>query len=529
MNFLKRQNQSLRQQFVLRLFIVLIVTALITSLVQLYFLKEEITREAEAQAAMVAQSINTGIEQTIIASARIEGQIDLKLISYARHVADLLGDRSLEVLDNEELITVRDQLGLGGITLLARSEEDIVGVLSTDPQDIGFSLKAIGFLEAGEAILDGGMAFVPGATLIDNGILVLPIAQSITNEQPTFYKYSYYHPPGKPYFISVFIEASEVYDFTEEIGTDKWISKMLEENSNIKEVGVLTPKVFEDPTLEEQLYPPMKRIVHGTFRYESEEDIEALIQMAEQPKQVSFIQKINDKSYYKMFMPINNDQVVYIALDYDQLSAPLYRHSVILIVSGLISLIALFILTASFFNHIYRDIQHINTQVKLLEVGDFTAQSEIPHGKGELTNLSTSANRMVHTLNQVLKDTSDQATKVQRLARLLEAEASQSVEKVYTISMETTVDARDEVEEINDFLVQVEKHLLSLDRNETINALLNRMETIRTIAKDRSVSTTEITLTLADLLKSLHSQSSELSDISKVLLQKMSQFKLEDK
>jgi methyl-accepting chemotaxis protein len=521
-----KQNKTLLQQFLSRIFVILIILSVITGVIQLYFINQQITLETDNQAFMIAQSINKGIEETLLASTAIERQIDLKLISYAKHIADRLQNKSLKMITNEELASIRDQMGVAGITILARSEGDIVGVLSTEPQDIGWSLKKIGYLEIVDPLLNGGKALVPGATFIENNIVVLPIAQSGTHvDKPTFYKYSYYHPPGKPYIISVFIEAGEVYQFTREIGPDVWISKVRKENSNVMEIGVLTPKVFFEPSLERQLYPPMKKIVYGTYEYESKEDIKILTQLTAQPKVVTSIQKIENKNIYKMFLPIKDDQVVYIALDYDELSSPLVRHSVILIVSGFVSLVALFMLTASFFTKIYKNIQKIITQIKQLETGDLTARSDVSD-KGELGDLSHSVNKMADALHKLLTDTYEKATQAQRVAVVLEAEANNSVEKAFSLSMEKTATARDSIDEIYFYLDQVEELLEQQKHNPKAIEILDSLGQIRDWAKERTNNTTEITITLADLLKSLHAQSSELSDISKLLLQKMEQFKL---
>jgi methyl-accepting chemotaxis protein len=217
--------------------------------------------------------------------------------------------------------------------------------------------------------------------------------------------------------------------------------------------------------------------------------------------------------------------VIYIALDYDKLSGPITRHSIILIVSGLTSLLALFLLVIKLFNNIYENLRKIKMQIISLEEGDFTVTSKLDDG-GELQLLSETTNRMTATLNQVLKDTRDQASNVQNLAALLEADANESVDKLYQLSVETTVKTRDEVEEIFDLLNKIEQQV----RSKTIvdDDFANKIEKLKSIAKDHSVDATFLTLTLSDLLKSLHGQSSKLSDISNHLLNHMEKFILEE-
>lgn len=520
------RKNSLRQQFLVRIFLVLLITALLSGLVQLYFIRQQIAWETDNQATLVSQSLNNGIEETSEASTAIEHQIDLKLLSMSKNISTILQGKELGKITNEDLKKLLKVLGLAGITLLAERDDDIVGVLSTDPQELGFSLKKVGFLQAGKDILKDRKAQVPGATYVDDGTVVLPISQSVThNEQPLLYKYAYYHPPGTNYIINPYIESGEVYQFIQKIGPDNWIKNVSKENPYVEEIAVLTPKVFVKSDLEKQIYPPVKKIVHGQFGYQSAQDDEILRGLATQPHKVVSIQRLQDKKIYKLFLPIVNEQVVYIALNYDKLSAPLYRHSIILIVSGFVSLIALFVLTASFFTQIYRNIQKIILQIKQLEKGDLTAKSTVSD-EGELRDLSDSTNKMAASLHQLLTGTHEKAIKAQRVSIVLEADANQSVEKVFTMSIETTTTARDSIEEINIFLDQVEEQLEPQKGNPKAKEILDKMDQIRTLTSERTNTATEITITLSDLFKSLHSQSSELSELSNSLLNQLSKFKL---
>lgn len=148
------RKSSLRRQFLVRIFLVLLVTAILSGFVQLYFIRQQIARETEIQATLVSQSVNNGIEETSVASAAIEQQIDLKLLSMSKNIATALQGKELGKITGEDLKNLQKQLGLAGITLLAERDEDIIGVLSTDPQDLTFSLNKVGFLQAGEDILN---------------------------------------------------------------------------------------------------------------------------------------------------------------------------------------------------------------------------------------------------------------------------------------------------------------------------------------------------------------------------------------
>jgi hypothetical protein len=109
---------------------------------------------------------------------------------------------------------------------------------------------------------------------------------------------------------------------------------------------------------------------------------------------------------------------------------------------------------------------------------------------------------------------------------LLEADASQSVEKMYEVSTETTIKSRDQLYEFTEFLSDVEHVLHPYCEHDHVGKLLEKVGGMRQIGNDYTAATTDMTITLSDLLKSLHGQSSDLSDISNTLLQQISRFKL---
>lgn len=522
-----KKTISLKKQFLTRLLLAMIIIVLLTSAIQLLFINDQINADVSKQAKLISQSIEQGINETNLASRKIENQIDRTMIAISYHIADLLKGKKIDEITNRELVTIKNRLHLAGLTLITQENGDIIGKRSSDPNEIGFSFKEFGgtAYENLASLFDYDVAKDPFLNLVTNDLQVLPIVQSGSHQdKPVFFKYVYYHPPGTNYLINPYIEANDVYLFTSEVGPDTWISNVVKDNAFVREIGVLDPIVFKDPSLEKEIYPPLKKVVYGSYHLKSDQDKNLLVNMIENPKKVAFIEKIDGKKIYKQFLPLDNGKVIYLALDYDQMIGPLYRHSLILVTSGLGSLFILFLITARFFSGIYENIQRIRTQIQLLEAGDFTATSNV-RDRSELGKLSESTNRMVNTLNQVLKNTSIQAEGTQKLAVLLEAESSQTVEKLYSLSMETTSNSRQQLDDIMDFLDLIEEYFKQ-NGIEKPPKIMQKIEKMRTIAKNRTAVTTDMTLTLSDLVKSLHEQSTELMGISNELLRHIAKFKV---
>ncbi|RAK23527.1 hypothetical protein B0I26_101490 [Anoxybacillus vitaminiphilus] len=519
------KRYSLRRSFFNKIAFIILMISVFSSVIQLYFIRNQLNYEIENKTSIIEEGIKQGINETELASKEIEKQIDLKMYHVSKYISNLLNTASVNDIDIKTLESLKEELELAGITIFTKKDDDFVAVLSTDKKDLGMSAKSFEELYKGLQLLFHDQFSTELSAVEKNNFYSTPIVQSgAHNEEKRFFKYAYYHPPGADFIIDPFVEANEVDKFTEKVGPQSWINKMLEENKDVKEIAILDPEVFVHPNLENQLYPPRKKVVYGTFQYRSDADIGLIKKFIKNQEKVRKVEKINGKKYIKVFAPMKNGQVIYLALDYNAITGPMIRHSIILIISGLVSLMALFFFTAGFFNKIYENIQKIKKQIHSLEDGDLTAKSDV-HDNTELQILSESANRMVDTLHKTIGNANQLAVKTQRLAYMLEEEASKSVEQMYSMSTEKTIESRELLEEALAILDAVEKEISnsSLSNKEE---LFEKLEMVRKIAHVRTSSTTEMTITLSDLMQSLHRQSEQLTDISETLLKSLERFKL---
>lgn len=524
---MQKQNITLRKQFLTRIIAILLVISILSSGIQLYLMNKQVDYEIETQTAVIAQGVNKGIEETDLAAKSIEHQIDLKLVEISNRIELLLNKESSDSITNEELSEIKEKLDLAGVSIFARENNDIVVVKSTDPNEIGFSTRSIGEEVYGtnDQILKGENPQIPGA-LNNDGLAILPIVQSGTHkDEPQFFKYAYFHPNGTDYTINPYIKADEVYKFTKDVGPDSWIDEMEKENPFVKDISVLNPEIFQTPELESQFWPPVKKIVYGDFKYQSDNDREIITGMIDNPIKQSYVQTNEGNKILKLFLPLENGGIIHISFDYEKMTEPLYTQSIILIITGVVALFSIFFLIYKLFSKIYESIQKITKQIILLESGDLTAVSEVKDGS-ELSALSNNVNSMAGKLHHLVKKTQEQATKTQRLSLLLEEEASQSVEKIYEISTESTIKSREQLFEIIEFIDEVEQVLDPHNHQEEVQKILERVDSMKEIANERTATTTNITITLSDLLQSLHGQSQELSDISTHLLEQMHKFNL---
>ncbi|WP_018933372.1 methyl-accepting chemotaxis protein [Gracilibacillus lacisalsi] len=525
------KNKSLLKKFTITILLFMGIVALASASVQAFIMVDNIEKQIEREAKSISTSIQQGVKETELASLEIEHQIDLKLESYAKYIADQLYGRELSEINNNELEKYREALGISGITLFQRLENDFVGRKSTNPNEIGFEIGDFN-PQASEALLkfmDGEITdeLRYSVSYITENVAILYITESTSDDQkPEFFKYAYYYVLGTDYLINPYIEANEVYQFTEKVGTETWIEQVTSSNDFAKEIALLDPRVYADPSLTESVYAPLSKVVNGQFKFEDVQDTDLLISMIDHPSSANYVENYNGEKIYKSFIPIEDNKVLYVALDYEKMKAPMYKQLFILIGISILALVIVLFFTTRFFNNIYKNIQKIIGQILQMEQGDFTVQSSVKD-KSELESLSNSTNKLANSLNRVLSETSDQAIQTEKHAYLLESEANNSVDKVYTMSMATTTETRERLGEMNYLLDQIEKKMLDekIEDQETVANIKH----LREVLKHSSITTTEITITLSDLLKSLHSQSESLSEISKKLLENLEQFTLDYK
>ncbi|WP_428911906.1 methyl-accepting chemotaxis protein [Niallia sp. Krafla_26] len=519
---------TLRKQFLTQIIAILVVISILSSGIQLYLMIKQVDYEIETQTTIIANSVNQGIEETDLASKSIEHQIDLKMVGYLEYIASMLDKKKAEDISDQELSNIKEKLELAGLAIFERKNDDIVIVKSTDPKEVGFSGRDYGeMIYSGiDSVMKGEDLNIPGV-LSKKGLVILPLMQSGTyKDEPQFFKYAYYHPEGTDYIINPYIQADEIYKFTKNVGTDSWISEMEQDSSFVLDISVLNPEVFYNPSLENQFWPPVKKVVYGDYQYQSEKDHDFIIGMIDNPIKQSYVDRVKGGKTLKLFLPQENGHIIHIVFDYEKMIEPLKTQFIILVITGVISLVSLFVLIFKLFSKIYFSIQKISHQIHLLEGGDLTAVSQINDGT-ELTHLSEAINSMANKLNHLLKEAQKQAIETQNLSLILEEDASHSVEKIYELSTEATIQAREQLYELMEFFDYVEEVILPhQQKNEGVQKIMKKIDTMREIAKKQASGTTNTTITLSDLLNSLHEQSRELSEISSALLEQMSKFKL---
>lgn len=108
----KERKNTLRQQFVFRMLIVLLTISGLSSIFQYYYLGNQIDNNVKKEAIKIAYSIEQGIHETNSASRAIEKQLDLRLKVIAQRISDRLGTKMIDDITNEELKLISEDFDI---------------------------------------------------------------------------------------------------------------------------------------------------------------------------------------------------------------------------------------------------------------------------------------------------------------------------------------------------------------------------------------------------------------------------------
>ncbi|MFD2910439.1 HAMP domain-containing protein [Jeotgalibacillus terrae] len=193
-------------------------------------------------------------------------------------------------------------------------------------------------------------------------------------------------------------------------------------------------------------------------------------------------------------------------------------------VTRLLPLILLIILISKFFNRVAIHIQKLINQVSALEGGDLTVKNDIDD-QGELRKLSVSMNRMTDRLNYLLKKASGYTSQAERMSVMLEKETKETARRMSELTVESAMMARHESEEVTHMLKDAERFVRIYAPPKDADKYLEKISLMRHHVQSKSEAATEITITISDLLHSLHSQAESLAETSQEMTELIDTFK----
>lgn len=366
----------------------------------------------EKQIALITKEVSFQMENTTQGSLYVEDIIARELRTASIAISKELPPDYHDVT-NEQLIDLAKELGVSHITLLAKTNDDIIGVRSSDPKEINMSTKDWGYwYDAFQQL------FTLTPVSVEKG-LALPNYWSgpieIAASDPDHIdKWGYYFDGKANYIINPYFRDKLVLEYEERFGPWKSIRTLTKEQG-ILEISVINPVNFGKS--EEIAYSNGNSFIrlssrplwYGTYNYRNVTVDSGYIEKAMESKMThSYRDTLNRKSIMKTFVPIfdnTNEQPYVIGLVYhygliekqlyDELKVHLLFSAVIMTVELIVSFI--------FSRSITRPIGYIVEQVNEIAEGNFSKTLQVKR-KDELGLLTENVNALSKHLRNYVND-----------------------------------------------------------------------------------------------------------------------------
>lgn len=381
-----------------------------------FLYKAESSRVAEdtkAKAVFIKSLVENDLKDIDYDVTLLEGQLNHRLKATSSLIANSLGSKPINTITNDDLLNLAKEHDLEAITLYTLERgNDIVGQKSTEPNNISLSLEdSLGKTDpnflAIRSLITGQK--VESASLLDGANVLFEAEYSSKTKE--FFKQAYHKTADKNYLIGITLRASELANLESDKGLNARFASILEGDQSLKELAILDPEVYKDSKAKPS---SQEGVLYGSFKLSDSIDTEALKMIARNGESLAYITPKEDFKVYKAFIYLNG-QVLYVAVDYSLMSASTSSLLTYFSITSILILSGVTLLLSRLLGKHYRDIEILDTQIKVIASGDLTFMGVL-EGKDDLLDLSNSINLMVNKLNANLTGLTKHLTYVQSLS-----------------------------------------------------------------------------------------------------------------
>ncbi|MFZ7942340.1 EAL domain-containing protein [Bacillus sp. S3] len=393
------------------IFCLLVFLILLTNNAFHYFRsKNQLLDYNEKVVTMIVKEVSFQVKNTKNSSLYVEDILGRDLRTASLAIKQALPARYQDIT-NEQLVALAKETGVSHITLLAKTSDDIVGVKSSDPHEIGMGTKGWGYWYDAYQQL-----FSLEPVSVGKGI-TLPYYWSgpieVASSNPDHIdKWGYYFDGSTNYIINPYFR-DKITEYEKRFGPSKIIQDFTKEEG-ILELTVFNPKNFgkKDEVVHlngnKYIRISAQPIWYGTYAFRNYTTDARLIKKAIQTKQMeSYRDTINDKMIMKTFVPVysKNDQpfVIGLVYNYGLIHAELVHELKVHILLSIMIMIIVLIISFLFSRSITRPIGYIVEQVNEIAQGNFGKNLELRR-KDELGLLTKNVNAMSNRLRSYVED-----------------------------------------------------------------------------------------------------------------------------
>jgi PAS domain S-box-containing protein len=384
------------------------------------------------------------VEQSNYSSNYVEYQIAHNLRMAAIFASEEL-DSDYKNITNEELKVLTSKVGVSNISILVKTDNDIVIARSSVPGDIGVSTKDWGYWH---------LAFLE---LFDNQEVSVGQGQALDHfwSGPFDYstynldfieKWGYYHDEASNYIINPVILNNAASDYVKITNPDQIAALTKEANPGILELTGFNPVTFGSASMKADGSDALNKnlgnrpIKYGTYTYGNlERDRAAILLAQEKQKPVTLEMKVHGERVLKSYIPIESPglkaYVIGVVLDYSVISSVVHEQLINNLTTSLL-LLTLFLLCSYILSgFVTRPIQAILAKVNDVAKGKFEPPLKVT-SRDELGQLALRINAMTAHLMQRTNRLKQTLEENRAVKEHLESVINGTSDAIHTIDMD---------------------------------------------------------------------------------------------
>ena len=402
---------SIKKKIPLIFFLLVFVILLANNAFHYLWSKNQLLDYNEREIGVITREVSYQVEKTREGSLYVENILgrDLRIASLA--IKQSLPPTYQEIT-NDQLKKLAKKVGVSHITLLAKTPNDIIGVRSSDPEEINMSTKGWGYWYDAYQQLFALKPVTVGKGLTLPNYWSGPIEKA-SSDPDHIDKWGYYYDGTTNYIINPYFRDSEVLEFEERFGPGKTIEGYKKERG-VLEISVFNPKNFgkksEVVHLNGNSYIRIsaRPIWYGTYKFRNINTDAHYIKKAIATKKVQFYNDdLNKKSVLKTFVPVfpksGQPFVIGLVYNFGLIESELRHELLIHILLSLAFMIIVLIVSFIFSRSITRPIGYIVEQVNEIAEGNFGKHLHSDR-KDELGLLTENVNAMSSDLQRYVED-----------------------------------------------------------------------------------------------------------------------------
>ncbi|WP_162515269.1 sensor histidine kinase [Paenibacillus pinistramenti] len=260
----------------------------------------------------------------------------------------------LEDVTNEQLVEVKDKLGIEGLTLFKylKDQNNFVGAKSTDPKEIGLTTETWGSGKWNKVFAE--LMEKHEATPIQNFGENLPHfwagPYDTSSADPTrISKWGYYNDGTTDYLIDPYISEDIINRFHEQAGVEFNISDQVKNNPLVLEVGILNDKILQGdwkaPNPDNPVWHSERMVLYGEYTYTSDDDQKLAEEAFDGMKKVHKVMEINGRMVLRTYSPITlqdnvnkgfDRMLIIVTSDMDKMTSDLVHKEIRMSIVGLV-------------------------------------------------------------------------------------------------------------------------------------------------------------------------------------------------